>query len=177
MISKVGVPSHQKGFELISLLTFEHFRDPIKDVTYEGDVQRVWEIVDSKTFQFKPEGYPSESKLLRLQCSINWYIYGLCQMYASQVKSSQLYQERPLYVYSDLVQTQIIGGSETDLLREVVYNGSKSTFEPHNLQFIPIRKNKFDTLEIGISETDGTQTEFLNSNVFFRRNQTHPKRI
>ena len=129
VISKVGVPSHQKGFELTSLLTFEHFRDPIKDVTYE-DVQRVWEIVDSKTFQFKPEGYPSESKFLRLQCSVNWYIYGLCQMYASQVKSSQLYQERPLYVYSDLVQTQIIGGSETDLLREVVYNGSKSTFEP-----------------------------------------------
>ena len=79
-----------------------------------------------------------------------------------QVKSSQVkHQERPLYVYSDLVQTQIICGSETDLRREVVYNGSKSTFKPHNLQFIPIRKNKFDTLEIGISETDGTQAEFL----------------
>ena len=104
-------------------------------------------------------------------------------MHASQVKSSQTYQERPLYVYSDLVQTQIIGGSETDLLREVVYNGSKSTFKPHNLQFIPIRKNKFDTLEIGISETNGTQTEFLNSNnetvvmLCFRRNQTYPNRI
>lgn len=101
-----------------------------------------------------------------------------------QVKSSQVkHQERPLYVYSDLVQTQIICGSETDLLREVVYNGSKSTFKPHNLQFIPIRKNKFDTLEIGISETDGTQTEFLNSNdetvvmLCFRRNQTYPNHI
>ena len=102
---------------------------------------------------------------------------------SSQVKSSQTYQERPLYVYSDLVQTQIIGGSKTDLLREVVYNGSKSTFKPRNLQFIPIRKNKFDTLEIGISETNGTQTEFLNSNdesvvtMCFRRNQTYPNRI
>ena len=98
-------------------------------------------------------------------------------------KSSQTYQERPLYVYSDLVETQIIGSSETDLLREVVYNGSKSTFKPHNLQFIPIHKNKFDTLEIGISETDGTQTEFLNSNdetvvmLCFWRNQTYPNRI
>ena len=183
VIPKVGVPSHQKGFELTSLLTFEHFRDPISEVNYQGDVQRVWEIVDSKTFQFKPEGNPSESKFLRLQCSVNWYIYRLCQMHASQVKSSQTYQERPLYVYSDLVQTQIIGGSKTDLLREVVYNGSKSTFKPHNLQFIPIRKNKFDTLEIGISETNGTQTEFLNSNdesvvtMCFRRNQTYPDRI
>ena len=71
-----------------------------------------------------------------------------------------------------------MGGSETDLLREVIYSGYKSTFEPHNLQFIPICKNKFDTLEIGISETDGTQTEFLNSNeesvltMCFRKNQT-----
>ena len=134
--------------------------------------------MDSKTFQFKPEGNPSESKFLRLQSSVNWYIYRVCQMHTSQVKSSQTYQERPLYVYSDLVQTQIMGGSETDLLREVIYSGSKSTFEPHNLQFIPIRKNKFDTLEIGISETDGTQTEFLNSNnetvvtLCFRKNQT-----
>ena len=88
VIPKVGVPSHQKGFELTSLLTFEHFRDPISEVNYQGDVQRVWEIVDSKTFQFKPEGNPSESKFLRLQCSVNWYIYRLCQMHASQVKSN-----------------------------------------------------------------------------------------
>ena len=90
VIPKVGVPSHQKGFELTSLLTFEHFRDPISEVNYQGDVQRVWEIVDSKTFQFKPEGNPSESKFLHLQCSVNWYIYRLCQMHASQVKSSQV---------------------------------------------------------------------------------------
>ena len=159
VVPEVGVPSHQKGFELASLLTFEHFRDPISEVNYEGDVQRVWEIVDSKAFGFKPEGNPSDSKFLRLKCSVNWYIYRLCQIY-----ESQSYKERPLYLYSDLVKTQIVGSSETDLLREVVYNGSKSTFEPQNLLFIPIRKNKFDTLEIGISETDGTQTKFLNSN-------------
>ena len=90
VIPKVGVPAHQKGYELTSLLTFEHFRDPISEVNYQGDVQRVWEIVDSKTFQFKPEGNPSESKFLRLQSSVNWYIYRVCQMHTSQVKSSQV---------------------------------------------------------------------------------------
>lgn len=80
---------------------------------------------------------------------------------------SSLHQKRPLYVYSDLVQTQFVGKSETDLLRDVEYDGStdgntvKNTYEPQNLQFIPIRKNFFDTLEIGISEIDGTQTQFL----------------
>ena len=165
VVPKAGVPAYQKGFELTSLLTFEYFRDPISDVYYEGDVQRVREIIDSKAVGLKPEGNPSDSKFLRLECSVNWYVYGLCRTY-----ESPLHQERPLYLYSDLVQTQIVGGSETDLLREVVYKRSKdgkrvvkSTFEPQNLQFIPIRKNKFDTLEIGISETDGTQTRFLNS--------------
>lgn len=61
-----------------------------------------------------------------------------------------------------------MGGSETDLLREVVYEGTghgervvKNTFEPEHSQFIPLRKNKFGTLEIGISEIDGTQAKFL----------------
>ena len=85
VVPKVGVPAHQKGFELTSLLTFEHFRDPVSEVNYEGDVQRVWEIVDSKAIGFKPEGNSSDSKFLRLQCSVNWYIYRLCQIYASQV--------------------------------------------------------------------------------------------
>lgn len=60
-----------------------------------------------------------------------------------------------------------MGKSETDLLRDVEYDGStdgntvKNTYEPQNLQFIPIRKKCFDTVEIGISEIDGTQTQFL----------------
>lgn len=56
---------------------------------------------------------------------------------------SSLHQKLPLYVYSDLVQTQFVGKSETDLLRDVEYDGStdgntvKNTHEPQNLQFIP----------------------------------------
>ena len=31
------------------------------------------------------------------------------------------------------------------------------------LQFIPVRKNMFDTVEIGISEVDGTQADFVGN--------------
>ena len=72
-------------------------------------------------------------------------------------------------MYTDLVEIQVVGGSETDLLREVTYNGVqdgnkvvKNTYEPQNLRFISVRKTKFDPLEIGISEVDGTQTKFLD---------------
>ena len=57
-------------------------------------------------------------------------------------------------MYTDLVQTQFMGRSETDLLREVEYDGStngnviKNSYEPQNLQFIPVRKNIFDTIEM-----------------------------
>ena len=76
---------------------------------------------------------------------MNWYLYEI----DNRVYSNSLHQSRPLYVYTDLRQTQIIGKSETDLLRKVEY-------EPQHLQFLPVRKNAFDTIEIGISETNGT---------------------
>ena len=42
-------------------------------------------------------------------------------------------------------------------------NVIKNSYEPQNLQFIPVRKNMFDTVEIGISEVDGTQAEFVGN--------------
>ena len=61
-----------------------------------------------------------------------------------------------------------MGRSETDLLSEVEYDRSMNgnvinSYEPQNLQFIPVRKNMFDTVEIGISEVDGTQADFVGN--------------
>ena len=71
--------------------------------------------------------------------------------------------KRTLYVYSDLAQTQIVGGRETDLLREVTISTAikgRRLYEPLHLQYLPIRKNVFDTVEVGVSETDGTPTKW-----------------
>lgn len=91
---------------------------------------------------------------------MNWYLYEI----DNRVYSNSLHQSRPLYVYTDLIQTQIVGKSETDLLRKVEYNGGKIIYEPQHLQFLPVRKNAFDTIEIGISETNGTSTRFSGGN-------------
>ena len=177
MIPKNGSATvDDKGYQLSSLVSAEHFRDPTSTtVSLGGGEHRLWTVIDAKETGFKPEGVTSKSLFLRLQASVNWYIYELGHAY-----HSPLHQKRPLYVYTDLVQTQIMGKSETDLLREVEYDGStdgniephnlqfiplrKNTFdtvEPHNLQFIPLRKNTFDTVKLGISKVDGTQTQFL----------------
>lgn len=70
-------------------------------------------------------------------------------------------------MYTDLVKTQMVGKSNTDLLRKVEYWNSSNEgiiYEPNYLQFIPVRKNAFDTIEFGINETDGSQTRFSGGN-------------
>lgn len=109
-----------------------------------------------------------ESKFLRLKAAVNWHLYELGHFFS---------QSRGFHTIPQAIVVCVLGsgadanggGSETDLLREVVYEGEKNendteknNFEFQHLQFIPIRKKKFDTLEIGISELDGSQTEFLN---------------
>lgn len=96
---------------------------------------------------------------MRFYSYVNWHFSGLNQ----QIYESSFDPNRTLFVYTDLAQTQIVGSTETDLLREVVFKnnqGGKYLFEPINLQYLPIQKNVFDEVEVGISETDGTQTNF-----------------
>ena len=156
--------SYYQGYELTSHVTVEHFRDPISHTLRWLDGTKLWEIIDAKEAGFKPEGHSSSSKFVKFESSVNWYFYELGNAYYSP-----MYQKRSLYVYTDLVQTQFMGRSVTDLLREVEYDGSmngnviKNSYEPQNLQFIPVRKNMFDTVEIGISEVDGTQAEFVGN--------------
>ena len=90
--------------------------------------------------------------------------------------------KRTLFVYTDLTQTQIVGGTETDLLREVSFTNNekgKYLFEPLHLQYLPVRKNVFDSVEVGISETDGSQINFKDGQTiltinFRRRGSTEP---
>ena len=96
-----------KGYQLSSLVSAEHFRDPASTTVEFQGVHRFWTIIDAKEVGFKPEGVASNSLFLRLQASVNWYIYGLGYTY-----HSPMYQKRPLYMYTDLVQTQIMGRSE-----------------------------------------------------------------
>ena len=151
------------GYQLTSLVSAEHFKDPLGHVAHVGGVQKLWSIVSGAEGSFKPEGTDTNSKFLKLDSSVNCYIYEI----DNQIYKNSLKQSRALYVYTDLVQTQMVGKSETDLLRKVEYGGSsdKIVYEPQHLQFLPVRKNAFDTIEIGISVTDGTQTRFLGGNI------------
>lgn len=142
----------------------DHFRDPSSTVLKVNRKYFDWEVADAK-----PRGANKSYKFLRLFCYVNWYLSELDK--SSQNRQTYVdHYKRSLFVYTDLIQTPIVGNAERDLLWEVVYDGGhgqcnlRNQFEPKHFQFIPIIKYKFDTVEIGISETDGKQTVCTNPN-------------
>ena len=66
---------------------------------------------------------------------------------------------RPLYIYSNVGSSTMVGGQIVDLLREVQYKreGKGSLyFEPRRILYHPVRNPVLDVIDIAIAETDGT---------------------
>ena len=135
---------------LSSSVRIEHFRDPNFNLWKSTD--DLWRIVD---IQWNVVA----GRYVRFYSYVNWYFSGLDE----KIYHTSADPKRTLFVYTDLTQTQIVGSAETDLLREVSFTNNekgKYLFEPLHLQYLPIRKNVFDSVEVGISETDGSQVNF-----------------
>lgn len=87
-----------QGYQLSSLVWAEHFRDPTSSTAAISGVQRLWSVIDGRKVGLKPEGNSTKSWFLRLMAYVNWYFYELGHSFWSS-----LYQKRPLYVYTDLM--------------------------------------------------------------------------
>ena len=160
----------KKELCLSSTVRVEHFRDPNLG-RWSGEAEKyLWkEVVHT---HHSDNLHDPGQKYVRFYSYVNWYFSGLDQ----KIYQAFVDPNRTLFLYTDLAQTQIVGGTEIDLLREVSFNNYKKgkyLYEPLNLQQIPILNKVFDTIEVGISETDGTQVEFNSGptilTVHFRR--------
>ena len=144
---------------LTSSVRIEHFRDPILGKAgQDPKAAGLWKVVT-----YKPLAHDQKITItcVRFYSFLNWYFSGLNE------KFQHTYVD-PKRLYSDLAQTQIVGGRETDLLREVTISNSvkgRRLYEPLHLQYLPIRKNVFDTVEVGVSETDGKLTKFRGQTI------------
>ena len=147
---------------LTSSVRIEHFRDPILGKAgQDPKAAGLWKVVT-----YRPLAHDQKITItyVRFYSFLNWYFSGLKEKF----QHTYVDPKRTLYVYSDLAQTQIVGGRETDLLREVTISNSvkgRRLYEPLHLQYLPIRKNVFDTVEVGVSETDGTLTKFRGQTI------------
>ena len=107
--------------------------------------------------------YGAGSGMIRLSLTCNWRFKNLNKAFDRVVEASQ----RPLFIYSDMGSSSVVGNQVTDLLREVSYKregiGSQY-FEPLHIQYIPVRKDTIDIIETQVAETGGALTQFGTGN-------------
>jgi len=73
-----------------------------------------------------------------------------------------------LYVYSDLVEEQLVGDVRAPLLRIVNVEGENSDIITHAYNkpyFLPLKKREFDTIEIYIRDDTGQKVPFQRGKV------------
>ena len=98
---------------------------------------------------------------IRLSMAVSWRFINLDYAFENVFGHST----RPLYVYSDVGGSSVLGDQITDFIREVNYKreGKGSYyFEPTHLQYKPLRKQLLDIIHIQIAEGTGHLVQFGN---------------
>ena len=98
---------------------------------------------------------------IRLSMEVSWRFINLDYAFENVFGHST----RPLYVYSDVNASTVLGDQITDLIREVNYKreGKGSYyFEPTQLQYISLRKQLLDIIEVQVAEGTGQLVQFGN---------------
>ena len=100
-----------------------------------------------------------ESDHLQLSQCLNWHFLNLNVAFRSVVGEPS----RTFLVYSDLVDSNIVGGQLHALVREVEYRRQGqgvAYFEPLHIQWLPCRREYMDHVEVEIAESQGGLVKF-----------------
>ena len=100
-----------------------------------------------------------EGGFLQLSLTLNWIFFNLNMAFRNVVGEPS----RTFLVYSDIVDSNIVGGQQHALVREVEYRRlgrGVAYFEPLHIQWLPCRREYMDTLEVQIAESHGGLVKF-----------------
>ena len=89
---------------------------------------------------------------MQLSQAINWRFVNLNVAFREVVGEPS----RTFLVYSDLVDSNIVGGQRRAMVREVEYRRQGqgvAYFEPLHIQWLPCRREYMDTVEVEIAES------------------------
>ena len=92
---------------------------------------------------------------LQLSMSCSWRFTNLIVAFRAVVGDPS----RSLHVYSDVASSTIVGNRVTDLLLEIQYKREgRGTlyFEPWHIQYLPLRNEVLEIIQIQVTETVGT---------------------
>ena len=119
----------------------------------------------NEEYWIKESGFSSsidttqKSEYMKLTMTCNWRFINLNVSFKNVTGRAQ----RSLFIYSDVGGSGVVGNQVTDLLREVNYKregqGSQY-FEPLHIQYIDVRKEMLDIVEVQVSETTGELVTF-----------------
>jgi len=137
-------------------LQVEFLEDVIPDIRGNGDL---YDSDGNAGFFLVVKNPLRTSDFLRLSIFCNWRFLNLNKAFESVIGSSS----RSLLVYSNVGGGSVVGNQVTDLLREVnlIRKGAGvQYFEPTHIQYIPVRKEVLDIIEVQVAESTGELTTF-----------------
>jgi len=143
------------GYNLGPNLQSEFFKDEIPNIGVVGDLHDS----DGLPVFWTVTTYSTGSSYLKLSIYCNWRFLNLNKAFEVVVGN----RSRSLFVYSDVARSGVVGNQVTDLLREVnlIRRGAGvQYFEPYHIQYIPVRKDLIDIIEVQVAETTGELTTF-----------------
>ena len=100
-----------------------------------------------------------EDGFLQLSLTLNWIFMNLNMAFRNVVGEPS----RTFLVYSDIVDSNIVGGQQHALVREVEYRRlgqGVAYFEPLHIQWLPCRREYMDLVEVEIAESHGGLVQF-----------------
>ena len=131
--------------------------DIVSFFTANGGVQHV---AHSDKYWIRPRWADgSLMDTIRISLDVSWRFINLDYAFSHVSNHSS----RPLYVYSDVGSSNVLGDQITDFIRAINFRreGKGSYFyEPTHLHYIPLRKEVLDILQVQIAESTGELVNF-----------------
>ena len=126
--------------------------DQIPDMKKDSDWKDVTDGQGNAVFWTVSSFLPDH---LQLSMSCSWRFTNLNVAFRAVVGDPT----RSLHVYSDVAGSMMVGNRVTDLLREIQYKREgRGTlyFEPLHIQYLPLRNEVVEIIQIQVAETIGT---------------------
>ena len=104
-----------------------------------------------------------EDGVLKLSIYCNWRFTNFNSAFQNVIGN----EKRSLFVYSDVGGSSVVGDQVTDLLQEINFSRTgkgAQYFEPLHIQYIPVRKETLDIIEVQVAETTGELVKFAGGN-------------
>jgi len=141
------------GLVLMPNLQQEFMGDQIPNLTKNRDWKDVSDGQGNAVFWTVRSFLPDH---LQLSMSCSWRFTNLNVAFRAVVGDPS----RSLHVYSDVAGSTMVGNCVTDLLREIHYKREgRGTlyFEPLHIQYLPLRNEVIEIIQIEVAETFGTE--------------------